>query len=85
MHTLIPPACLPPSGDRIAIGSSSVFGLDAEERMVKQVTFNAASGTTTLSLDRRLQHTHLGVLMTVPGDERGHKLDMRAEVRAEYS
>jgi hypothetical protein len=37
-------------------------------------------GNTTLTLERPLVYTHLGEVVTVPGDTRGHRLDMRAEV-----
>lgn len=33
-----------------------------------------------LELDGPLSYTHLGEVVTVPGDDRGHVLDMRAEV-----
>lgn len=39
-----------------------------------------SSAVTRLGLSAPLQFTHLGERLTFPGDDRGHVLDMRAEV-----
>jgi hypothetical protein len=69
-------------GDRIVIASSSFFATDVNEALVANVTCVMAPGGTVvrLELDAPLNFTHLGELVTVPGDDRGHVLDMRAEV-----
>lgn len=64
----------------MAIASSSIYGSDAEERIVIRAEHDAAANTTLVVLDRPLASTHLGVVKTVAGDTRGHQLDMRAEV-----
>ncbi|KAG1667228.1 hypothetical protein FOA52_009793 [Chlamydomonas sp. UWO 241] len=68
-------------GDKIAIASSSFFAFETDEAVIKSVTLNATAKTSTLGLDTALVYTHLGVLMkSFVGDDRGHVLDMRAEV-----
>lgn len=67
------------AGDVIAIASSSFFGEEVDEVAITGVT-PGADGNTTLALARPLVYTHLGEVVTVPGDTRGHRLDMRAEV-----
>ncbi|KAG1658049.1 hypothetical protein FOA52_004208 [Chlamydomonas sp. UWO 241] len=66
-------------GDLIAVASSSFDGSETDEAVVTSVTIGTSS--STLTLDRPLNFTHLGVRVTgIPGDDRGHVLDMRAEV-----
>ncbi|GAX81122.1 hypothetical protein CEUSTIGMA_g8556.t1 [Chlamydomonas eustigma] len=68
-------------GDRIAISSSSVYATDVDEAIIVSVTNNTVTNTSTLVLDKPLNFTHLGVVMTnFPNDSRNHVLDMRAEV-----
>lgn len=70
-----------PAGDRIVIASSSVYATDVDEATVIAITTDAVAGTSTLTLDAALKYTHLGVVLSnFPGDDRGHVLDMRAEV-----
>jgi hypothetical protein len=71
------------SGDTIALGSSSVFGLDSETREIRNLRYDSASDVSTIFLSVPLEFTHLGEVVTVPGDERGHTVDMRTEVRSE--
>jgi len=59
-----------------------MIGTDAEEHVIHSIVYSADSDTTTLTLHGRLRFTHLGEVVTVPGDDRGHQLDMRAEVSA---
>jgi hypothetical protein len=69
------------AGDRIAIASSSFYATDVDEATVTNVTCLATEcSVVQLGLDMPLNFTHLGELVTVPGDDRGHVLDMRAEV-----
>lgn len=68
-------------GDRIAIASSSFYATDVDEATVTNVTcVTAGCEVVQLGLDTVLNYTHLGEVVTVPGDDRGHVLDMRAEV-----
>jgi hypothetical protein len=61
------------------IAPSSFYHTDVSEATLTAVT-NNPDGTATLALDTPLAFTHLGEVVTVPGDDRGHVLDMRAEV-----
>ncbi|KAL6747058.1 hypothetical protein V8C86DRAFT_3034101 [Haematococcus lacustris] len=67
-------------GDRLVIASSSLYAEDIDERTITAVTLDTASNTSMLTLDAPLTYTHLGEVVTVAGDDRGHRLDMRAEV-----
>ncbi|GFH20734.1 uncharacterized protein HaLaN_17904 [Haematococcus lacustris] len=66
-------------GDRLVIASSSLYAEDIDERTITAVTLDTASNTSMLTLDAPLTYTHLGEVVTVAGDDRGHRLDMRAE------
>jgi hypothetical protein len=69
------------AGDRIAIASSSFYATDVDESTVLNVTcLLLGCEVVRLELDGPLSYTHLGEVVTVPGDDRGHVLDMRAEV-----
>lgn len=69
------------AGDRIAIASSSFYGTEVDEATVVNVTcMLPGCEVVQLALDMPLIYTHLGEVVTVPGDDRGHVLDMRAEV-----
>jgi hypothetical protein len=68
-------------GDKIVIASSSYFATDVDEAGIANITcLDAACAVVQLGLDAPLNFTHLGELVTFPGDDRGHVLDMRAEV-----
>lgn len=68
-------------GDRIAIASSSFYATDIDEGTITNITcMSAGCEVVQLTLDVPLTYTHLGEVVTVPGDDRGHVLDMRAEV-----
>ena len=73
------PSACPDTGDRIAIASSSFYATDVDEATITSIT-TTPSGNTLLSIDPPLSFTHLGEVVQVAGDMRGHKLDMRAEV-----
>lgn len=67
--------------DRIVVASSSYYATDVDEAGITNITcLDAACAVVQLGLDAPLNFTHLGELVTVPGDDRGHVLDMRAEV-----
>uniref|UniRef100_A0A383WCP6 Fibrocystin-L n=1 Tax=Tetradesmus obliquus TaxID=3088 RepID=A0A383WCP6_TETOB len=69
-------------GDRIVIASSSFYATDVDEATITNITALGASSegsaAVQLELDVPLVYTHLGEVVTVPGDS--HVLDMRAEV-----
>jgi hypothetical protein len=70
-------------GDRIVIASSSFYATDVDEATITNVTVITDAGAegsaaVRLDLDVALVYTHLGEVVTVPGDD--HVLDMRAEV-----
>ena len=65
-------------GDHIVISASSVYGYEVDEAFINATSYNSATDTTTLTLSTPLTYTHLGEVVTVPGND--HILDMRAEV-----
>jgi hypothetical protein len=67
-------------GDRIVVASSSFYATDVDEATIVNITAVGAEGSAAvqLDLDVPLVYTHLGEVVTVPGD--AHVLDMRAEV-----
>eukprot|EP00798_Chlamydomonas_sp_ICE-L_P018972 gene18972-25548_t len=67
-------------GDCIVLSSSSFFAQEVDERTIVTATYNNASNTSSITLDMALDYTHLGDEFTIPGDSRGHVVDMRAEV-----
>ena len=71
------PACAQ-VGDRVAIASSSFFAEEVDEAVITAVTYQDGNTTTLLNLSAPLQYTHLGEVVSVPGESR--TLDMRAEV-----
>lgn len=68
-------------GDRIVIASSSFYATDTDEATITNITCTQPGcEVVQLTLDMPLTYTHLGEVVTIPGDDRGHVLDMRAEV-----
>lgn len=68
-------------GDRIVIASSSFYATDVDEVTITNVTcVQPSCEVVRLDLELPLTYTHLGEAVTIPGDERQHLLDMRAEV-----
>ena len=64
-------------GDRIVIASSSFFPEEVDEVVIAGVSY-LSNTTTLLNISSPLRYTHLGELVSVPGEAR--TLDMRAEV-----
>jgi len=68
-------------GDHIVIASSSFYATDVDEAIVTNVTcVQPSCEVVQLDLESPLTYTHLGEVVTIPGDDRQHLLDMRAEV-----
>ena len=74
-----PPPLPPASGDTIVIAASGFLGEEVDTAVIVAVA-NNTDGSSTLSLDRVLIFTHLGVLSPIPGDPLGRSVDLRAEV-----
>eukprot|EP00798_Chlamydomonas_sp_ICE-L_P008885 gene8886-3764_t len=67
-------------GDAIAISSSSFFAQEVDEATITAISYDAGTDTTKITVNKPMVYTHLGVTMTIAGDDRQHQLDMRAEV-----
>lgn len=65
-------------GDRIVIASSSFYAEEVDEATIVAIDGASVPGVTRLTLDAPLRFTHLGEVVTVPGEAK--VLDMRAEV-----
>jgi hypothetical protein len=68
------------AGDLVVVASSSYFANETDEARITAATWDAATNVTTLTLDKTLNFTHLGVSIPVAGDPYGRVVDMRAEV-----
>jgi hypothetical protein len=73
----LPPLALCQVGDRLVIASSSFFAEEVDEADIVGLD-TSVNGVTIVTLSQPLQYTHLGEVVSVPGETK--VLDMRAEV-----